>query len=164
MQRHKLIHNKYFIYLITLYLVGLIFGIILIKPSNVNYINSEKNFFTIFFSNYWYVFVIWLFGFSIIGLFTTTLIVFFRAFIFGGLLKVLAVNNFQQFALMLFIELVFAMPLLIIVSFISLNMSSVNIKISIYGNHDTINFNKYINLMIIITILIVIYSFIIYLN
>jgi len=164
MHKQKLILNKPLAYLITIYFVGLIFGIILAKPSNLNINFSNKNYFVIFFSNYWYLFLIWIFGFSIISYFTTSLIVFFRAFIFGILLRVLFLSNFNKFMLMVFIELVFAFPLLIFTSYISISLSKINFQSIFHKNLETINYNRYINLMFLITIIVVIYSLIIYFN
>lgn len=163
MLKHKLLQNRLVVYLFCLYLIGLLFGIFLINP-NYNYNSSEKNFSTIFFSNYWYIFLIWIFGFSIIGFVSTTLIVFFRGFLFGALVRILVINNFKTFVLMLFLEVLFIIPVLIITAYISLNLSKENLKIILKTYSNNISINKYINLMLVVTVVIVVYSLIIYLN
>lgn len=163
MDRRRLISDKLFIYLITIYFVGVILGVVLVNPKNLTINFEKKNYFSIFFSNYWYIFLIWIFGFSIISYITTTFILFFRAFIFGILIRTL-ISNFHQFILMIFIELVFALPILIFVSYISLSISKAQFGIITNKYSTPINYKKYINLMLIITALVVIYSLIIFFN
>lgn len=163
MPKPKILRNRLLVYLFSLYLVGFVFGVIT-NPGSYKYENSDKNFFIIFFSNYWYLFLIWIFGLSFLGYIVTTLIIFFRAFIFGVLVKVLVINNFHNFIILFILELLIFLPTLIVLSFISLRKVKDSLKVIIFSHSETINFESYLNLMLIVTGVIAIYSLIIYLN
>lgn len=164
MQKYKLLQNRLFVYLLCLYIMGLIFGILLINPGTYNLNNPDKNYFVIFFSNYWYIFLIWIFGFTFLGFLVDTIIVFFRAFVFGILVRMLITNDFSSFLIMFLLELFIFFPVLIFISYVSLMMSKENLKIIFNNYTNTININKYINLMLIVTVIIAIYSLIIFFN
>lgn len=163
MQKNKLFKNRLFIYICTLYFIGLIFGIILIKSKYlINY--THKNFLTIFFSNFWYIFLIWIFGFTMISHFFTTIIVFFRGFLFGFLIKILLFDNFKRLLYLLLLEIVIAIPILFIVAYISILISNQQFKILIKNYSNTINYNKYINFMFVVIIGILVYSLLVFIN
>ena len=80
MGKYKLSKNRLFIYICTLYLIALFFGLFFMKPNNYLLSTIKPNFLKVFCANYWYIFLMWLFGFSIIGSLFITLIIFFRGF------------------------------------------------------------------------------------
>ena len=163
MPKHKLLQNRTFVFLLCLYVVGFIFGLFINTGSYI-YDDSNKNFWTIFFANYWYIFLIWALGFSFIGFISTTIIVFFRAFVFGILTKLLIINDFRSFIIILILEIIIFFPALSIISLFSFKMSKEGFKI-FYGDYNDSMFVKnYINLMLIITVVIAVYSLIIYYN
>lgn len=164
MQDHKLLQNRIFVYLISLYLIGLLFGVFMIKSQSINLENQNKNFYLILFSNYWYIFLIWIFGFSILGFITTTIIVFTRALIFGIMIRGLIIISFKSFLILLILEIIFIFPIIIIISYYSLKMSIENLKLTVTGYSSNNYLNKYLNLMLIATVIMIIYSLIVYIN
>jgi len=162
--KNNLFKNRLFVYLLSLYLVGIIFGIIFVKTNDYVFNNQAKNYMKIFLSNYWYLFVIWLFGFSFLGYIVTSSIVFFRALVFGILVKLLIVSNFGLFIILLLLEILIFFPTLIFLAYISLSLSKENFKIYIGGFSNTFNLSKYINLMLVITVICALYSLLIYIN
>ena len=164
MNRQNLLKNRLLVYLISLYTIGLVFGLFIRNNASYSTSSENKNFFSIFFSNYWYIFLIWLFGFSIIGYLISSMIVFVRGFIFGILIRILIVNNFSIFMVIFVLELLLALPVLIVIAYVSLNYSKDNFKILFNNYSNSVNINKYINLMLIATIIIVVYSLLIYIN
>lgn len=164
MLKNNLFKNRLFVYLLSLYLVGIIFGIIFVKTNDYVFNNQTKNYMKIFLSNYWYLFVIWLFGFSFLGYIVTSSIVFFRALVFGILVKLLIVSNFGLFIILLLLEILIFFPTLIFLAYISLSLSKENFKIYIGGFSNTFNLSKYINLMLVITVICALYSLLIYIN
>ncbi len=164
MLKNNLFKNRLFVYLLSLYLVGIIFGIIFVKTNDYVFNNQAKNYMKIFLSNYWYLFVIWLFGFSFLGYIVTSSIVFFRALVFGILVKLLIVSNFGLFIILLLLEILIFFPTLIFLAYISLSLSKENFKIYIGGFSNTFNLSKYINLMLVITVICALYSLLIYIN
>lgn len=164
MLKNNLFKNRLFVYLLSLYLVGIIFGIIFVKTNDYVFNNQAKNYMKIFLSNYWYLFVIWLFGFSFLGYIVTSSIVFFRALVFGILIKLLIVSNFGLFIILLLLEILIFFPTLIFLAYISLSLSKENFKIYIGGFSNTFNLSKYINLMLVITVICALYSLLIYIN
>lgn len=164
MLKNNLFKNRLFVYLLSLYLVGIIFGIIFVKTNDYVFNNQAKNYMKIFLSNYWYLFVIWLFGFSFLGYIVTSSIVFFRALVFGILVKLLIVSNFGLFIILLLLEILIFFPTLIFLAYVSLSLSKENFKIYIGGFSNTFNLSKYINLMLVITVICALYSLLIYIN
>jgi len=135
-----------------------------VKTNDYVFNNQTKNYMKIFLSNYWYLFVIWLFGFSFLGYIVTSSIVFFRALVFGILVKLLIVSNFGLFIILLLLEILIFFPTLIFLAYISLSLSKENFKIYIGGFSNTFNLSKYINLMLVITVICALYSLLIYIN
>src|SRR5690554_5290034 len=100
MSKYKLIKNRLFVYICCLYSIGIIFGVFVFRNNDYHLDLTEANFFKVFFANYWYLFLMWLFGFSAIGLFFNSIIIFFRGFLFGVLLTVLIRLSFRDTAIM----------------------------------------------------------------
>ena len=148
MQKHKLLKNRLFVYLLSLYIVGIVFGIF-INLGKFSLLNKDKNYFIIFFSNYWYIFLIWIFGFTFLGYIVDSLIVFFRAFVFGILIRALILNEFRSFIILFVLEILIFFPTLMLISYSSLMMSKENLKMTFRNHSSYYNINKYINLMLI---------------
>lgn len=164
MGKYKLTKNRLFIYICTLYLIALFFGLFFIKTINYQSSTLKPNFIKVFCANYWYIFLMWLFGFSIIGSLFITLIIFFRGFIFGILLKFLITNSLKKLFLILAIEVILFIPSFFTLAYFSLGLSWNLMKNLLTNSNQQINTNRYLNIMIIETIIIVIYSLIIIIN
>lgn len=164
MGKYKLSKNRLFIYICTLYLIALFFGLFFMKPNNYLLSTIKPNFLKVFCANYWYIFLMWLFGFSIIGSLFITLIIFFRGFIFGLLLRLLIKNSLKKLFLILTIELILFIPSFFSLAYFSLGLSWNLLKNLLTNSNQRINTNRYLNIMIIETIVIVVYSLIIIIN
>lgn len=158
MKKLRLAKDRVFIYSICLYLVGLVFGIFLIRGQKLPQ-STSRNFLEVFAANYWYIFLIWLMGFSVTGLFFTSLLIFFRGFLFGALLTVLFPDAFRQLVFLTLLEVVLFLPAFLLVSYFSLALS-LRSFINLFS-YQNLNLKVYFNIMIIVTIIIVIYSIII---
>ncbi|HHX80952.1 MAG TPA: hypothetical protein GX692_07810 [Acholeplasmataceae bacterium] len=158
MKKFRLAKDRIFIYTISLYFAGLVFGIFLIRGVSLPH-SSNRNFLEVFAANYWYIFLIWLMGFSLIGLIFSSLIIFFRGFLFGALLAVLFPDAFRQLVFLLLLEIVLFLPAFLLVSYFSLALS-LRSFMNLFS-YQNLNLKVYFNIMIIATIIIVIYSIII---
>jgi hypothetical protein len=156
MRRSGLAKDRLFIYICSLYVTGMIFGIILLAGERVT-VNSGQNFIAVFAANYWYLFLMWLFGFSVVGIFFNSLIIFFRGFLFGALSAILFPASLKHLVFLLLLEVLLFLP-----SFITLSYASLTFSLNLWGNRQQkMNSNFYLNIFLIVTIIIIIYSIII---
>lgn len=158
MKKFRPAKDRIFIYTVVLYLVGLVFGVFLIRGEKLPP-TSGRNFLEIFAANYWYVFLIWILGFSLTGLLFTSVLIFFRGFLFGALISLLLPDSFRQFTFMLLLEIVLFLPAFLLVSYFSLALSLRSL-FNLFS-YQNLNLRVYLNIMIIATIIIIIYSIII---
>lgn len=159
MRKYKLLQNRLFIYICTLYIIGLFCGIFLFKGNKILLNSEETSFIKVFFYNYWYILLMWLFGLSAVGIIFNTIIVFFRGFLFGVLIIVLIPNDLKLLGIYCLVEIILFIPTFFTLSYISL-YTSLNMFYNILGKYHskTIQMNKYLNFFFIITLLIILYS------
>lgn len=148
-------NNRGLTIITTLYITGIIAsfiitspGIIAINDKSVTVIGILKTFFL----NYWYIFIMWIMGLSIIGFIFNLFIIFFRGFIYGVLIIYLIKVNFTYLLVVTILDLLLFIPL-----FFTLSYYSIIISYSTYKkNHIKPEF--YNKLMLISIIVIFIYS------
>ena len=150
--------NRILAYTVVLYLVGLAFGMVLLRNQQLPP-GSRRNFLEVFAANYWHIFLIWLLGFSLTGLLFTSVLIFFRGFLFGALMALLISFNLQRLFFLLLLETALFLPAFFPVSCFSLALSMRSF-LSLFS-YQNFNLKFYLNIMIIATIFIVIYSIII---
>lgn len=160
----QLFQNRMLVYVFSLYVVGLLFGLFLMRGKTYQLTFSSTSFISVFCSNYWYIFLLWLFGFSFVGLFFSSIIVFFRGFLFGTMVTILITNNTNQLGLLTILEILIFVPTFITLSYYSLSLSWNQLVLMFQNHSKTMNLKYYSNLMIIVTILIVFYSIAILMN
>ncbi|MCK9537401.1 MAG: stage II sporulation protein M [Bacilli bacterium] len=161
MSKYKLTKDRLFVYICCLYLVGIFFGIFLFRKNNYELNFAESNFFKMFCANYWYLFLMWLFGFSAIGLFFNSFIIFFRGFLLGALITVLVRLNLKETAIMLALEIIVFIPVFFTLSYFSLTAARRQLYNFFSPLPSKLNNKVYLNIMILVTIAIVIYCLII---
>ena len=161
MSKYKLTKDRLFIYICCLYLVGIFFGIFLFRKVNYELNLTEANFFKMFCANYWYLFLMWLFGFSAIGLVFNSFIIFFRGFLLGTLISVLVRLSFKDMAIILALEIIVFIPVFFMLSYFSLNVARRQLYNFFSPIPSKINNKLYVNIMILVTIAIAIYCVII---
>lgn len=151
----RLSRDRLFIYISTLYLVGLVFGIIMLARVRLT-LNPGEKFIKVFTANYWYLFLMWIFGFSILGLFFNTMIIFFRGFLFGACLSLLFFSSFKYLVFLTVLEFLLFIPVFFTLAYFSLTFSR-------YSSTSSFNLNRryYLGVFLIVTIIIIIYSVII---
>ncbi len=151
----RLSRDRLFIYISTLYLVGLVFGIIMLARVRLT-LNPGEKFIKVFTANYWYLFLMWIFGFSILGLFFNTMIIFFRGFLFGACLSLLFFSSFKYLVFLTVLEFLLFIPVFFTLAYFSLTFSR-------YSSTSSFHFNRryYLGVFLIVTIIIIIYSVII---
>lgn len=154
MKKSGLAKDRLFIYICSLYAIGIIFGIILIGREQIT-VKPGANFISVFASNYWYLFLMWLFGFSVIGLIFNSLIIFFRGFLFGAILSIMFPTSLKHLVFLLLLEIILFLPAFFILSYVSLTYSRH------FWGEKCVNPKIYLNIFLIITIIIIIYSIII---
>ncbi len=158
MNKFRPAKDRIFIYITSLYLVGLIFGLF-IFPDQKYTPETGKNFLEVFTTNYWYIFLIWILGFSLTGLLFTSLIIFFRGFLFGALLTLFFPEEIKHLLFLLLLELVLFLPAFLLVCYFSLGLSLRSLT-NLFS-YQNLNFKIYLNIILITTIIIIIYSIII---
>ncbi|HHZ18378.1 MAG TPA: hypothetical protein GX390_03730 [Acholeplasmataceae bacterium] len=160
MGKYKLGKDRLFVYICSLYASGVLFGVFMFKgPGALEF--GEAQFIPVFFANYWYIFLMWIFGFSAIGLFFNSLIVFFRGFLFGALLTVLVKTGFRDLLVMTALELIIFIPAFFTLGYCSLASA----RRQFYNMFASIPLNAggrgYLNVMIAVTVLIALYALVI---
>lgn len=163
---HNLITNRLVIFLLTLYIVGIIFGMFLQKnPIDAGYhqsMQAVKVFFNIFCMHYWYIFIIWLMGLCTIGFLVDILIAFFRGLIFGALLSALVKHSFKYFLVMIIIEGIIFVPVFMYLLYLSISLSLSSFLNTFFQKRILLQYDmkNYINSMFFITTVLAIYSII----
>lgn len=140
-------------------LIG-IFSTSTLKDISFELTNTNKNFLTIFLNaftlNYWYFFIIWIFGMIPLGFLISYFITFFKSFILGITLalclKTSAIFGAIEFICLIIIDFLILIPSLIYIVNASINYSLIGKK-SYQANP-----NLYFNKLIKITILVIIYA------
>ena len=126
---------------------------ILVSKIDKNYIKVFLNAFSL---NYWYFFLIWIFGMIPLGFLITYFITFFRSFILGItlalFLKSSALFGIITFLLFIINDCLVLIPILIYIANASINYSLIGKK-----SYQT-NPNLYFKKLIRITILIILYA------
>lgn len=160
--RKKIFENKLFLFIMIIYLLGFLVGISFHTKIDLNTIDFKSiSFLQIFFSNYWYLFVIWLLGMSIIGLICIPFILFFRGLVHGVYISLLFKMGWKIFFLYFFTDLIFISTSLLILSYFSYRLSIIHLSELTNHSKNYFNLKQYINLMVYIIIILVIYSIII---
>ncbi|MDI9507707.1 MAG: stage II sporulation protein M [Bacillota bacterium] len=160
MGKYKLTKDRLFVYICSLYVCGILFGVFLFRaPGEQNF--GEAKFIPVFCANYWYVFLMWLFGFSVIGLFFNSLIIFFRGFLFGALLAVLIKTSFKDLAVLTALEIIVFIPAFFTLGYFSLASARKQFYNLFAPFTGTLDNKIYLNVMIVVTVVIVIYSLVI---
>lgn len=161
--KYALVHNRLFLYILGLYLAGFLFGAVLLRGAGITP-TAGNNFLSVFCTNYWYFFLIWIFGYSVIGLFFTSLIVFFRGFLFGALMALLIGYDFGRAGLMILTELFLMIPVLFLLSYVSLAFSYSQLLALFQGWQPGVSLKFYNNVMLLTSAVVLIYSIIIAAN
>ena len=148
-------NNRGLTIIITVYLMGILSSIILVRPEVIKISDNSITFLGViktFCLNYWYIFIMWIMGLTIIGFIFNFFIVYFRGFIYGTLLIYLIKINFSYLVLLTLLDLIVFIPLFIILSYYSINLS--------YSTYKKINIRleSYHKLMYISIIVILVYS------
>lgn len=145
------------------FLLGILVGALStakIKTIDYQVIKSQKKALSIFFNafayNYWYLFLIWLFGFISVGFILTYFTIFLKGFSFGTigflLLKSQGIPSIGDFIKLTFSDVFILLPILLYLTYksISKNLDQKSIF------QDSLN--GYLNNLIVVTIGIVIYA------
>lgn len=139
----------------TLYIIGIISSFIIVSPGTIQITNDGVTVLGIiktFCLNYWYIFIMWVLGLSIIGFIFNLFVIFFRGFVYGVLVIYLIRNNFTYFFAITILDLILFLPLFFTMSYHSIITSYATYK----KNHIKNDF--YFKLMLISVVLIFIYS------
>lgn len=145
--------NRGLTIIITIYFVGIFSAFILVKPTKIVLKDYDISFFGViktFCLNYWYIFVMWVLGLSLLGILINIFIVYFRGFIYGVLVVSLIKTNIKYLLAITILELTLFLPMFLTVSFFSIMMSYNCYK---HVNFRMINYQK-LNLVAIIIVLI----------
>lgn len=146
-------NNRGLTIIITVYLVGIVSALFLIKPTTTVINNFDASFWGViktFCLNYWYFFIMWALGLSLLGFIINIFIIYFRGFIYGILVVTLIKTNFKYLIAITLLEIILFIPIFFAVSYFSIMIS---FKYSQNKNINLINYQK-INLLAIIIILI----------
>lgn len=146
---------------ILIVILGVILGILstaTINKSDIVFEYNDKNKVMIFINNfcfnYFYLFIIWLLGFIKIGFAFTVFITFFKSFIegvsFAIIIKTYSLYGAFEFFKLKILEIVFIMPVLIFISYQSINKS--------FNDHNLDNNQEYIKKLLIMTFIVVVYA------
>lgn len=165
-KKFKLSHPLCLKIILIAFVLGIIVGALStakIKSVNYTIVKSEKSLLAIFFNafayNYWYFFLLWIFGFFLFGFIMIYIMVFLKGFSVGTICFMILKTN-GLFGIGDFFEIVFPEILILIPFFIYLAYQSVSNTFNqklIYQNSS----DKYINKLIFITIGIAFYAAII---
>lgn len=148
-------NNRSLTIIITVYIVGIISAFLLVKPTPLEISHNDADLIRViktFGLNYWYIFVMWALGLSILGFIINIFIVYFRGFIYGVLIINLLKVNLKYLIAITLLELIIFLPIFLAVSYFSIMLS--------YNYYHQKNFNiiNYQKLNIIAIIMILIYS------
>jgi uncharacterized membrane protein SpoIIM required for sporulation len=150
--------KRVFVFVSAVYLAGTAFGMFLMRKQEVPQA-AGGNFLGVFCTNYWHVFLIWILGFSLAGLLFSTILVFFRGFLFGALLSILFPGDLNRLFFLLLMEIALFLPAFFLVSSHSLELS-LKALFSLFS-HQNYDLKTYLNIMLIATAFIAVYSIII---
>jgi len=148
-------NNRGLTIIATIYLFGIFSSIILVRPGKINFSNDGLTFFGViqtFCLNYWYIFIMWIMGLSMIGFIFNLFITYFRGFIYGTLVVYLIRINFSYFILITLLDLVVFIPMFFIMSYYSVLLSY-----NIYRRNQY-QIASYEKLLIISIVVIFVYS------
>jgi len=161
-----LLNNQLITFLLAIYICGFIFGVFFKdKPIAVELENTNKTFSTflnIFCMHYWYFFVIWLMGLCTIGFLINILINFFRSFVFAVVISTVIKVSFRVFILLIISEIIIFLPIFIYLLYLSTFLSISNFLNVFSKKRILVPFNtkNYLNIMLFITCMLIIYSII----
>ena len=148
-------NNRLLTIIISVYVAGIFSAFLLVKPTTISLSSGGVSIWGIiqtFSLNYWYVFLIWLFGMSIIGYALNIFIIYFRGFIYGLLIIFLIKINFSYLLLVSLVEIVIFIPVFFVLSYQSIMLSYSR------SSNNRITINGYNKLLLVVTIVIFIYS------
>lgn len=145
--------NRGLTIIITIYFVGVLSAFLFVKPTTLTLLNHDISFWGViktFCLNYWYIFVMWVLGLSLLGVFINIFIIYFRGFIYGVLVVHLIKTNLKYLLAITIVEMILFLPMFLVLSYFSVMMSyhyykNINIK--------NVNYQK-LNLVAIVIILI----------
>lgn len=130
-----------------------------LEKQNVSVSNSTNSMVKIFINsftiNYWYFFLLWLFGLMSFGFVLSYFTIFIKGFMVGVLMGVLTKNG-AIYGVGSFVRYAFGDIIILIPSFIYLSYQSVmfSFKKDLYGNDK----GKYLRILLLTTLAIVFYS------
>lgn len=153
--------SKINISVIVTIFIGIMIGIVstsTLKDLDYSIVNSEKNYVRVFLNsfslNYWYFFIIWIFGMIPLGFCVSYFITFFKSFMIGITMAICikssALFGIVEFITFLCTDIIIIIPLLIYISSASINFSLMGRRI--YQNNPNLYFSKLIKVTIIIII------------
>lgn len=147
-------------------ILGIIIGVISTSTlSNLNYqvVTSDKSYVQVFFNafslNYWYFFVLWIFGMVPLGFCISYFITFFKSFMIGITLGI-CLKSSALFGIIEFISYIFIDGLIIIPSLIYLSAASIKFSLLNKGDFQR-NPNLYFSKLLKITFAIITYAILI---
>lgn len=163
LNKRKLKISKVKISIIFTIILGTIIGVVstsTLKDINYQVTRIDKSYLSVFLNsfslNYWYFFIIWIFGMIPLGFCVIYFIIFFKSFILGitlGIcLKSMALLGVVEFLSFVIVDVLILIPTLIYISNASINYSM------IFNNNLNKNPGQYFNRLIKVTILIIIYA------
>ena len=146
-------NNRGLTIIITVYLVGIVSAFFLVKPTSIVLNDFDASFFGViktFCLNYWYIFLMWALGLSLLGFIINIFIVYFRGFVYGVLVVCLIKSNIKYLLAITLIEIILFLPIFMAISYFSIMMSFNYFR---NKNMKLINYQK-LNFIAIIIILI----------
>lgn len=164
MKKNKLLNDKLFITILSLYIIGIFIGIFVNIKKDLLISYSNKNFFKIFSLNYWYLLLMWIMGLSAIGIIFNPFMIAFRGFLYGGMVVALIQISFRQFFITTILDLVIMVPSLFALGYCSIRSSQNNLASLFNDRMSNLNTKFYIDLMLFITLAVLIYSIILSIN
>ncbi len=181
----KVEKTSYLIALLVIFLVGVTFGsfyatkvdettseLIMDRLANIQYQVDDFNHLNIFaksfFSNIWYVFLIWFLGLTLVGIPLIWITVFVKGFGFGFVIsffvREFGIRGIPYALAYTFPQNVIIIPLLIYVSYVAWHFSY-RLYVSVFrksqSKYVSKNFNAYLKLLVYSTLIILVYSFIV---
>lgn len=148
-------HKRRLTIIITVYITGILSALILTSTYAITVPSKDFefiHFLKYFCRHFWYLFVIWIVGFSKIGKIFVYFVLYFKGLSIGVLIKNLITLNFRLFFAIFTIDLLLILPILIVLANASLNFSEIK-------NQSTFMTKKYENWLYIAFIITLIYSF-----
>lgn len=161
--KFKLKISKVTFSVIVTIFIGMIIGVIstsTLKNLDYQIVNSSKSYVKIFLNafslNYWYFFVLWIFGMIPLGFCLSYFVTFFKSFMMGVTLAI-CLKSSALFGIVEFVGYIFLDGLILIPTLIYLATASINFSLIGKSNYQR-NPNQYFGKLLKVTIIIIIYA------